>query len=85
MLTPQSEIPDTSPNEDFNVSLGADQAIRISSQPIAVLRGSSGKYPVLLHVNKVAILLSTACFSIILEFSLKTMYELLSFKTLWVF
>ena len=39
---PQSVLSDVSPNEDFTCSLGADQAIRITCHPIAVVHGNTG-------------------------------------------
>ena len=36
----QSELSDVSPNEDFTTSLGADQSIRITCHPVAVVHGS---------------------------------------------
>ena len=34
----------TSPNEEFTSSLGADQAIRITCEPVSTVRGTHGQY-----------------------------------------
>ena len=36
----QSELSDVSPNEDFSTSLGVDQSIRITCQPIATVHNT---------------------------------------------
>ena len=36
---PQSKLCDASPNEDFTLSLGADQSIRVTCNPVIVTRG----------------------------------------------
>ena len=36
----QSELSDVSPNEDFTTSLGVDQSIRITCQPIATVHNT---------------------------------------------
>ena len=38
---PQSKLCDASPNEDFTLSLGADQSIRVTCSPILVTRGNT--------------------------------------------
>ena len=40
LMHTQSELSDVSPNEDFTTSLGADQSIRITCHPVAVVHGS---------------------------------------------
>ena len=55
---PQSELSDVSPSEQFTTSLGADQAVRITCQPVAVVhsntRGlSKNKLLTYTHVVKV--------------------------------
>ena len=38
--SPQSELSDVSPNEAFTTSLGADQSIRITCQPVATVNST---------------------------------------------
>ena len=38
---PQSKLCDASPNEDFTLSLGGDQSIRITCNPIAITHGNT--------------------------------------------
>lgn len=38
----QSQLDDTSPNEEFTTSLGADQSIHITCHPMKILRGTAG-------------------------------------------
>ena len=36
----QSELSDVSPNEEFTISLGVDQSVRITARPVSAVHGS---------------------------------------------
>ena len=39
----QSELPDVSPNEEFTTSLGVDQSLRITCQPVEAVHNTRSK------------------------------------------